>query len=118
MGILRSKGTDAVRLEIAATILTHNLIQTVIHHAAKRTKTPVDRISFAGTIKTILAFSSRLRTTDGSARIEIYHRMLDHVASNTNLYRPGRVEPRLVKRERRRYGFLKIPRQQAREALS
>jgi len=118
MGILRSKGPAAVRLEVAATILAHNLTETVIHQAAKRTETPADRISFAGAIKTILAFSSRLQTTEGAARIRLYNRMLDHVASNTNLYRPGRVEPRLVKRDSRRFGFLKIPRQQAREGLS
>ena len=118
MGVLRSKGAKAVRYEIAATILAHNLTWTVIHQAAKRTKTPADRISFAGAIKTILAFSSRLQAAEGSARIRLYHRMLDHLARNTNLHRPGRVEPRLVKRDRRRYGFLKIPRQQAREGLS
>jgi hypothetical protein len=118
MGTPRSKGCAAVLMEIAATILAHNLIQTVIHQAAKRTKTPAERISFAGTIKTILAFSDRLRTTDRSDRVEVYNRMLDQVAGNTNPHRPGRVEPRLVKREQRRYGFLKIPRQQAREGLS
>ncbi len=118
MGILRSKGTAAVRLEVAATVLAHNLTETVIHQAAKRTETPADRISFAGAIKIILAFSNRLQTTEGSARIGLYNRMLDHVASNTNLYRPGRVEPRLVKRDNRRFGSLKIPRQQAREGLS
>jgi hypothetical protein len=118
MAVLRSKGAKAVRYEVAATILAHNLTWTVIHQAAKRTKTPADRISFAGAIKAVLAFSSRLQAAEGSARVRLYNRMLDHVATNTNPHRPGRVEPRLVKRDRRRYGFLKIPRQQAREALS
>ncbi len=118
MGILRSKSAAAVRLEVAATILAHNLTETVIQQAAKRTETSADRISFAGAIKTILAFSSRLQTAEGAARIRLYNRMLDHVAGNTNLYRPGRVEPRLVKRDSRRFGSLKIPRQQAREGLS
>ena len=118
MDVLRSKSAKAVRYEVTATLLAHNLTWTVIHQAAKRTETPADRISFAGAIKTILAFSSRLQVAEGSTRARLYNRMLDHVASNTNLYRPGRVEPRLVKRDRRRYGFLKIPRQQAREGLT
>jgi len=118
MGILRSKSAAATRLEVAATLLAHNLTWAVIHQAARRSETPADRISFAGAIKTILAFSSRLQVATGSARVDLYNRMLDHVAGITNLHRPGRVEPRLVKRDTRRFGFLKVPRQQAREGLS
>jgi len=118
MDVLRSKGVKAVRSEVAATILAYNLTWTVIHQAAQQTDTPADRISFAGAIKTILSFSSVLRATSGSHRAHIYTRMLDHVASHINPDRPGRAEPRLVKRDRRRYGYLKIPRQQAREGLS
>lgn len=118
MDVLRSKSATAVGTEVAATILAHNLTWTVIHQAAQQTDTPADRISFAGAIKTILSFSNSLRATSGSQRAEIYARMLDHVASHTNLDRPGRSEPRKVKRDRQRYSALKIPRQQAREGLS
>jgi hypothetical protein len=118
MGVLRSKTAAAVGTEVAATILAHNLTWTVIHQAAQQTDTPADRISFAGTIKTILSFSHSLRVTSGPQRAEIYVRMLDHVASHINLDRPGRSEPRMIKRVKRQYPDLKTTRQRAREGLS
>ena len=118
MAVLRSKSDKAVRYEVAATILAYNLTWTVMHQAAKHTETPADRISFAGAIKTILAFSSRLQFVEGPIREQLYNRMLKHVASNTNLHRPGRAEPRLVKRDGHSYGSLKVSREKAREGLS
>jgi len=115
MNVLRSHSPQAVRSEVAATVLAHNLTWTLIHQAAQHTNTPPDRISFAGAVKAILAYSPALRNAPAHRREHIYRRMLRHIANHTNLYRPGRTEPRLIKRDRRRYGFLKIPRDQARE---
>jgi len=115
MSVLRSKGPKAVRYEVAATVLAYNLAWTVIHQAARRTRTPADRISFAHSIKAILAFSTVLRNASGSERTALYHQMLDNIAGHTNLHRPGRVEPRLIKREVRRYGLLRMRRDKARE---
>ena len=118
MNVLRSKSVAAVAAEVAATILAHNLTWTVIHQAAQQTGTPAGRISFAGGIKTILSFSNSLRVTSGPQCAKIYHRMLTRIASHTNLDRPGRSEPRLLKRTKRHYRDLKTTRQKAREGLS
>ena len=61
MNILRSKGAQAARCEVAATVLGYNLLRTVIHQAAKQNQIPADRISFATAIKMILAYSMSLR---------------------------------------------------------
>jgi len=114
MQILPSKTPRGVAYDVAATILAHNLIWTVIHQAAARAKTPCDRISFAGAIKMVLAFSGALRYTPAAEREKTYDGMLSSIAACTNRYRPNRIEPRLVKRDKRRFGFLKIPRAQAR----
>lgn len=116
MGVLRSKKLVSVQCELAATLLAHNLTWTVIHQAAHATGTPADRISFAGTLKIILTFSTALRTARPAQRPKVYHRMLRYVARQKNPYRPNRIEPRLVKRQTRRYGFLKISRQEARKS--
>jgi hypothetical protein len=114
MKVLQSKKTKNVYYEVAATVLAHNLIWTVIHQASKQTGTPVERISFLGAVRTILAFSIRLQTEDICERHNVYAAMLYHIASQTNPYRPNRIEPRLVKRQTRGYGFLKILRGKAR----
>jgi len=114
MKVLQSKKTKNVYYEVAATVLAHNLVWTIIHQASQQSGIPADRISFIGTVRTILAFSIRLQTEDICERHKVYAAMLSHIASQTNLYRPNRIEPRLIKRQTRSYGFLKIPRAKAR----
>lgn len=115
MSVLRSKSPGNIRSEIAATIIAHNLVWTLIHQAAEKTDTSVSRISFSGAIKTVLAFSTMLRLTATSKRCQLYAQMLRHIARNTNHHPFNRVEPRLVKRERRRYAFLQTTRAKARK---
>lgn len=111
--VLRSKSPGAIRREVAATILGHNLVWLLMHEAAEAANVSAADISFAGAVKTILAFSQALRwATDD--RPETHRQMLRHIARQTNHHPFDRVEPRLVKRDPRRYGFLKIPRRQAR----
>ena len=108
--VLRSTTADGVRKELAGRLLAYNLVWTLIHQAADHTGTPAAQISFASAVRVTVAFSIALRGTSGSIRRWLYRRMLDYVAIHSNPYRPGRTEPRLIKRDRRRYGFLKEPR--------
>ena len=114
MNVLQSKKVENVCSEVAATVLAHNLVWTLIHQTAQRTRIHADRISFLGAVRTILAFSLPLQTSHPAERRKIYTAMLHHIASQTNPYRPDRIEPRLIKRQTRKFGFLKVPRDQAR----
>jgi putative transposase len=110
MKVLQSKKTKNVYYEVAATVLAHNLVWTVIHQASQQAGIPAERISFIGAARTILAFSIRLQTDNICERHKVYTTMLYHIAGQTNSYRPNRSEPRLIKRQTRSYGFLKISR--------
>lgn len=114
MNVLQSKKVENVYGEVAATVLAHNLVWTVIHQAAQQTQTQADRISFLGAVRTILAFSFGLQMLNLFERHRVYTAMLHHIAGQTNPHRPDRIEPRLIKRQTRRFGFLKIPRDKAR----
>jgi len=46
MNVLQSKKVRNVYSEVAATVLAHNLVWTLIHQAAQLTQTQADRISF------------------------------------------------------------------------
>jgi hypothetical protein len=115
MSVLRSKAAAHVRSEVAAIVLAHNLVWTLIHQAAKEAGTPAARISFTGAVQTVLAFSGALRYAPPAARPATYRRMLQAIARHVNPHRPGRVEPRLVKRDPVGYCFLTIPRDKARQ---
>ncbi|MCK4624250.1 MAG: IS4 family transposase [Phycisphaerae bacterium] len=114
MNVVPSKTAKGVRYDVAATILAHNLVWTLIHQAADKTGAPAGRISFAGTIKTMLAYSGPLRNAAPLRREHLYDQMLRNIARNRNRDRPGRIEPRLIKRQKKRYGFLKVSRKEAR----
>ena len=62
----------------------------------------------------MLAFSTALRHTDPARRRLLYAQMLRQIARRRNPYRPGRAEPRLIKRDPVRYNYLRIPRDEAR----
>ena len=115
MNVLRSKRVLGVRCEVAATVLAYNLLRTVIHQAAAQGRTPVGRISFASAIKIVLAYSLPLRIVPPRERQKVYAQMLSDIAHCRNPARPGRVEPRLLKRDGRKYPWLRIPRALARE---
>jgi hypothetical protein len=114
MNVLQSKKVENVYSEVAATVLAHNLVWRLIHQAAQQTQLPADRISFLGAVRTILAFSLPLQTSRLTERLKIHTAMLHHIASQTNAYRPDRIEPRLIKRQTRKFGFLRLPRDKAR----
>ena len=115
MNVLRDKGTQAVRYEVAASILAYNLLRTVIHQAAQQNHTPLDRISFAAAVKMVLAYSLPLQLSGSSQRRRIYARMLRDIARCCHPLRPGRIEPRRIKRIGSPYPRLTIPRSLARE---
>jgi hypothetical protein len=114
MNVLRSKTPPAVRREVASIILGHNLVWMLMHESAQKTNTPADDISFAGAVKTVLAFSWALRHAQHRSRNRLYDRMLRHIARQRNHHPFDRVEPRLVKREPVRFGYLREPRWKAR----
>ncbi|MFH0983466.1 MAG: IS4 family transposase [Planctomycetota bacterium] len=114
MNVLRSKSPAAVRREVGAIILGHNLVWTLMHEAAELTDTPAEDISFAGAVKTALAFSGPLRQSSPAARRQLHQQMLLHIARHTNHHPFGRVEPRLLKRETARFAYLREPRWKAR----
>ncbi|MFO7897870.1 MAG: hypothetical protein R6V58_02295 [Planctomycetota bacterium] len=96
-----AQGPEAVvfvLLEVAATILAHNLTHVVIHQAAQKADIPPDRIGFIRAVRSIVLSSAALRAASPSDRPAVYDRMLDHIARRPNPYRPGRVEPRLCAR--------------------
>jgi hypothetical protein len=114
MNVLRSKGPGAVRREVASIILGHNLVWMLMHESAQATGTPAQDISFAGAVKTVLAFSSALHHATGTLRRQLRMKMLLQIARLTNHHPFDRVEPRLIKREPVRYAYLREPRWKAR----
>lgn len=110
---LRCKTPELVRKEVWAHILAYNLIRTLMAQAAaKHDRTPRS-ISFKGTIQTLEAFQPLFAfgaAPDAAQCLQLYHDLLDAIATHRVGDRPDRYEPRLKKRRCTHYDWLTEPR--------
>ena len=99
------------------TLLAYNLIRKVIATAAVVHGKQPRRLGFTGACQTILS-SWMLLSTDSCINPHgMYTTMLAHIAANEVADRPGRIEPRVLKRRRHRYPLMQRPRDQLRAEL-
>jgi len=102
MDVLRCKSVEGVRKELTMYALVYNLIRLVMLQAAKRQDQPVDRISFIDAVRWLAQ-----TLYGGQPRLVLG--LVPH--------RPGRLEPRAVKRRPKEYDRLNKPRDVLRKAL-
>jgi hypothetical protein len=114
MDVLRCKTPEMVRKEIWAHLLAYNLIRKVMVQAAEKSKAEPWTISFKATLQTLKAFALPLLTCAKSKLPEVIEEMLQAIARHSVGNRPGRVEPRALKRRPKPYDLLNKPREKAR----
>jgi putative transposase len=109
---VRCKSPEMVRKELWTTILGYNLIRTTAAAAAVLHDRQPRQISFTATCQYILS-SWMFRSCDlfgaNQAPLNCQH-MLKHIAECQVANRPGRIEPRVIKRRRHRYKLMQEPR--------
>jgi hypothetical protein len=109
--VLRSQSPEGIRKEIVARLTALNIVRTLMLEAAATThiEDPL-RISFVHAVRAILSFSPALGHAPLAAVPGVYHAMLIEIASHVNPDRPGRLEPRAVRRDHKNYPSLRITR--------
>lgn len=101
MDVLRCMTEDGVRKELAVFCLVYNLVRCVMLEAARRQEVPVKRISFADA----LYWLRYARPGDSLPPLKV------------NPDRPGRHEPRCVKRRKKQYDLMNKPRDEMKKSL-
>ena len=119
LGHVRCKSPEMVHRELWMTILGYNLIRTTSAAAALLHSKQPRQISFTSTCQYVLAswmqLSSRLiKQADIACYLSI---MLKQIAGCEVANRPGRLEPRVLKRRRHRYKLMMKPRNDLRRDL-
>lgn len=114
MDVLRCKSPAVVRKELWAHFLAYNLIRKVMAQAAQAHGLQPHRISFKATLQTVKAFAGPLLTCAPGDLPEVVQTLLHAIAQHAVGDRPGRVEPRALKRRPKPYDLLNQPRDQAR----
>jgi hypothetical protein len=114
---VRCKTPEMVRRELWVTLLAYNLIRKVIMTSAAIHGKQPRRLGFTLACQTVLASWMLLSTGACSNSRAMYKIMLAHIAANEVANRPGRIEPRVLKRRRHRYPLMQRPRDQLRLEL-
>jgi len=118
MDVLRGKSADIVRKEIYMHLLAYNLIRCLMRQAAAKHNCPLHRLNFAGTVDRLNTLEPYLQLFEGTDRAEqLYQLLLSWIANDLLPHRPGRIEPRAVKRRPKEYDLLNRPRSQMRRNL-
>lgn len=111
MAVLRCKTPELVRKMVWTHVLAYNLIRTLMAQAAHKHDLPPREISFEGAVQTLEAFAPLINSRVSSRRRGLCDELLDAVASHHVGDRPGRVEPRRLKRRQKKYDLMTSPRQ-------
>lgn len=111
--VLRSMTPNGIRKEIAARLTAINIVRSIMLEAAEQSgvEDPL-RISFVFALRAILNFSPSLTIEPFWKLRLIYEAMLREIASHQIKWRPGRNEPRAIRRDQRRYTRLMTTREQ------
>jgi hypothetical protein len=102
MNVLKCKTIEGVLKELAVYLLVYNLVRIAILRAAEDQQVSVNRISFIDTLRHL---ACRMLGLSGVARLRI------------NPHRPGRWEPRVLRRRMKPYDLMTRPRAELKKAV-
>lgn len=112
MDILRCKTPNMVRKEIVMHLIAYNGIRYLMVEAATRAGKPVRRISFKGSVQALRQWEPYLNQTkiDQQEQQRLIRLLYQSIADDIVTERPGRSEPRAVKRRPKPFQLLTAPR--------
>ena len=117
MDILRCKSPQMVRKEVAVHLLAYTLVRAVMAQAASLAGVLARALSFKGALQLLNAFHQQLRHSAGARTSLMMAHVLGAIAMLCLPVRPGRVEPRAIKRRPKPHRLLTVPRPIARMQL-
>ena len=118
MDLLRCKTPDMIEKEIAVYLLGYNLIRAVMARAAVRAHLVPRQLSFKGALQLWNAFAEGLRRASAALGVILREHLWAGIAHLRVGKRPGRHEPRAIKRRPKPTPLLRVPRAMARHKLA
>lgn len=114
---VRCKTPAMVLRELWVTLLAYNLIRKVIATSAAVHGKQPRQLGFTLACQTILASWMLLSTGCCRDPVGLHLAALERIAANEVANRPGRIEPRVLKRRRHRYPLMQRPRRELQQEL-
>lgn len=118
MEMLRCHSPLTCQKELYTRLIAHNLIRCTMIQAAVEHDVPLEQISFKGSLDAVRQFAQAMaQARSQKKRRELWDSLLQTLAHDLLPDRPGRREPRAVKRKKNRYPRLRGPRRKFRDHL-
>ncbi len=111
MEVLRCKSPQMVHKELEMFFIAYNLIRCLIVQAGTSNDVALERMSFKGTVDSVRQFSLAIaQARSKKKQHQLIVELLEVIARDQIPDRPGRIEPRAVKRRPKPYQLLNRPR--------
>lgn len=110
MDVLRCQSPAMIEKELVMHRIAYNLCHALMAQSADRHQVPCARLSFAGTLSAIQASITVAKPRSRKQTQTLYHELLELIARELVPKRPGRKEPRAVKRRPKPFQLLNQPR--------
>ncbi|WP_420467169.1 IS4 family transposase [Panacagrimonas sp.] len=117
MDILRCQSPAMIHKEIAAHLLAYNMIRALMVRALQNQSSSPRAYSFAAARRAVARFQEALRHDPCRCFNSAFEQMLNAISAANIPIRPGRVEPRAVKRRPKNPIRLTLPRPLARQNI-
>ena len=113
---LRCKSPAMAEKELLTYLVAHNLIRCVMAETVARYEVDLERVSFKGSVDALRQYSEAIgKARNRKMRRQLWEDLLLNLARDRVRYRPGRTEPRAVKRRPKPYPILNQPRRKFKE---
>jgi len=118
MDILRCKSPDMIRKEILMHFIAYNCIRGLMVEASEQENVDLHRISFKASLQALRQWEPHLNQASLSdrERNRLLRLLHESIAGKVVPDRPGRREPRVVKRRPKPFPLLTVPRQQMKQS--
>lgn len=116
MESLRGRTPETLQREMYTRLIAHNLVRCTMAQAASQHAVPLERLSFKGSLDAVRHFAHAMAQARSQARCRrLWNLLLQTLARDLVPERPGRREPRAVKRKKNKYPRLDAPRHKFRD---
>ena len=118
MEMLRCHSPRMCQKEVYTRLIAHNLIRCTMAQAAAQHHVPLEQISFKGSLDAVRQFAQAMaQARSQKKRQDLWAELLQNFAIDLLPDRPGRREPRAVKRKKNKYPRFNVPRHKFRDHL-
>ena len=117
MDELRCKSPEMIRVEVWTCLLAYNLLRKTMLQAAAGTNLSPRQLSFALALQTMAASWVTIPTMDKGQQVTLIATQIASLTSKLVGNRPGRSEPRAIKRRPKPHRLLTMTRDEARDLL-